>query len=365
MSLRAAPLVFLAATVWAAAGCGGPPAAPPSFPPTPVKLEEARSSAVEDATEYVASLRSLRSTTIHPQIDGQITQIFVNPGDRVAAGARLMQIDPQRQQAAVSSQEAEGVAREADVTFARQRLQRDQELFKAGAISRQDLEEAQTSLETAEARLKALTAQVQQQQVQLRYYTITAPTAGIVGDIPVRVGNQVSPQTLLTTIDQNQSLEINLEVPIERSADLKTGLPLEVLSGDGTDRLARSAISFISPRVDQETQSILVKGEVPNGDGRLRSAQFVRARIVWRTTEGLVVPVTSVLRVSGQFFAFVAEDGKGPDGQPGLVARMRPITVGPIVGNNYQILSGVKAGERLVVSGAQKLADGAPIAPAP
>jgi RND family efflux transporter MFP subunit len=283
----------------------------------------------------------------------------------VAAGARLMQIDPQRQQAAVSSQEAERVAREADVTFARQRFQRDQELFKAGAISRQDLEEAQTSLETAEARLKALTAQVQQQQVQLRYYTITAPTSGIVGDIPVRVGNQVSPQTLLTTIDQNQTLEINLEVPIERSADLKMGLPIVVLSGDGTETLARSAISFISPRVNQETQSILVKGEVANADGKLRASQFVRARIVWKTTEGLVVPVTSVLRVSGQFFAFVAEDAKGPDGQATLVARMRPIAVGPIVGNNYQILSGVKPGERLVVSGAQKLADGAPIAPAP
>ena len=103
-----------------------------------------------------------------------------------------MQIDPQRQQAAVSSQEAERAAREANVAYARQQQQRANELFAAGAISKQELEQAQTALRTAEASLQALQAQVQQQQVQLRYYTISAPTSGIVGDVPARVGMQVS-----------------------------------------------------------------------------------------------------------------------------------------------------------------------------
>ena len=108
---------------------------------------------LEDATEYVATLKSLRSTTIKPQIDGQITQIFVKSGDRVGQGARLMQIDPQRQQAAVSSQEAERAAREANVAYAQQQQQRANELFAAGAISKQELEQAQTALRTAEASL--------------------------------------------------------------------------------------------------------------------------------------------------------------------------------------------------------------------
>jgi len=354
----------LSAVVFAA--CSGPTAggAPPAFPPTMVKIEPAKASPIENATEYVATLTSLQSTTIHPQIDGQITQIFVKSGDRVAQGARLMQIDAERQRAAVSSQEAERTSREADVTFARQRHQRASELFKAGAISQQEFEQAQTALETAEASLKALSAQVEQQRVQLRYYTVAAPTAGVIGDVPVRVGSQVSPQTLLTSIDQNQTLEVYVQVPIERSRALKAGLPIQILSSEGTETLGKATISFIAPSVDPETQSILVKGTVQNPDGRLRASQFVRARIVWNTGEGLVVPVTSVLRVNGQFFAFVAEDSKGPDGQPALVAKMRPVTVGPIMGNNYQVLTGLKPGERLVVSGAQKLGDGAPIVPA-
>ena len=134
-----------------------------------------------------------------------------------------------------------------------------------------------------------------------------------------------------------------MQVPIERSRALKTGLPMQILSSDGTETLGKATISFIAPSVDPETQSILVKGTVQNPDGRLRAAQFVRARIVWNTGEGLVVPVTSVLRVNGQFFAFVAEDSKGPDGQPSLVAKMRPVTVGPIMGNNYQVLDGPEA----------------------
>jgi RND family efflux transporter MFP subunit len=115
-------------------------------------------------------------------------------------------------------------------------------------------------------------------------------------------------------------------------------------------------VDFISPHVDDQTQSILVKGQVRNPDGRLRALQYVRARLVWKTQQGLVVPVTAVLRINGQFFAFVAEDAGGK-----LVAKQRAIKVGPIVGDNYVVLDGIKPGERVVTSGAQKLMEGAPI----
>ena len=335
-------------------------AGPPAMPPTPVALAPAKPTALEDTTEYVATLKSLRSTAIQPQIDGQVTQIFVKSGARVKDGASLFQIDPRRQQAAVASQQAEVSAKEASVAFARQQLQRSSELHKAGAISRQELEAAETALRTAEADLKALQAQVQQQQVQLRYYTVTAPTSGIVGDVPVRVGNLVTPQTVLTTIDQNELLEIHVNVPIERAGELKSGLPIRVLASDGQQTLMTTAVSFVSPHVDNQTQSILVKGLVRNPDGTLRSSQFVRARIVWKTAEGLVVPVTAVLRINGQFFAFVAQEEGGK-----LVAKQRAIKVGPITGDAYPVLDGIKPGERVVTSGAQKLADGAPIQASP
>jgi RND family efflux transporter MFP subunit len=333
---------------------------PPAMPPTPVTLAVARVVPVEDATEYVATLKSLRSTTVQPQVDGQITQIHVVSGQRVSQGAPLAQIDARRQQAAVSSQEAELAAREAAVTFARQQAQRANELLAAGAISKQEQEQAATALETAEANLKALQAQVQQQRVQLRFFTVAAPTAGVVGDIPVRVGSVVTTQTVLTTIDQNDMLEVYVEVPVERGPSLTNGLPIQIVSSDGSQPLATSSVGFISPHVDDQTQSILVKGQVRNAGGSLRASQYVRARIVWKTTDALVVPVTATVRISGQFFAFVAEDAGGK-----MVAKQRAIKVGPIVGETYPVLEGIKAGERVVTSGAQKLADGMPIQAAP
>jgi RND family efflux transporter MFP subunit len=368
------------------AACGGGPAGPPGgmgFPPAAVKLDTAHRAPIEDSTEYVATLASLRSTAVQPQIDGQITEIFVKSGDRVAEGARLFQIDAQRQLAAVSSQEAERQAREADVAFARQQATRANELFTAGAISKQELEQAQTAVQTAEGRLKALQAQVQEQQVRLRYFTVIAPTAGIVGDVPARVGNQVSPQTVLTTIDQNETLEVQVQVPVERAPDLKIGLPLRVLNADGSGGVAATTINFVSPHVDNQTQSVLVKGIVRNPAATLRASQYVRVIIVWKTADGLLVPVTAVLRINGQYFAFVAEEagqgGRGREGAPaagagesgqtgqaapgGLVARQRPLTIGPIVGDNYVVLSGIKEGDRVIVSGVQRLADGAPIVP--
>jgi RND family efflux transporter MFP subunit len=334
------------------------PAGPPPMPPTPVQLTRAAMAAVDDTTEYVGTLKSLRSTTVQPQIDGQITQILVTSGDRVSRGTPLMQIDARRQQAAVSSQEAELAARQAAVGLARQQAQRANELLTAGAISRQEQEQAATALATAEANLKALQAQVQQQVVQLRYFTVAAPTGGIVGDVPVRVGNQVTPQTVLTTVDDNTTLEVHVDVPIERAPALKRGLPIQVLSSDGDRTIASTTVTFISPHVDDQLQSVLVKGQVRNTDGRLRAQQYVRARIVWATRQGLVVPVTAVLRINGQYFAFVAEEAGGK-----LTARQRAIKVGPIVGESYVVLDGIKSGERVVTSGAQKLADGAPIQP--
>src|SRR5262245_11288535 len=263
------------------------------MPPPPVVLATATVSPIEETTEYVATLRSLRSTTVHPQTDGQISQIFVKSGDRIRQGAPLMQIDPQRQQAAVESQAAQRAALEAAVTFARQQAQRAQELYAAGAISKQEQEQAATALQTAEANLKANQAQVQQQVVQLKFFTVAAPTAGIVGDVPVRVGNQVTPQTVLTTVDDNATLEVYVNVPIERASSLKNGLPIQVFSSEGTQKLSTTAINFISPHVDDQTQSVLVKGLVQNADGKLRSLQYVRARVVWQTANGLVVPVTA------------------------------------------------------------------------
>jgi RND family efflux transporter MFP subunit len=333
---------------------GGPPPAPPAMP---VKIQVAKSVAVDDSSEYVATLKSRGSAAIMPQVEGHITSIFVRSGAHVPAGAPLMQIDPVKQQATVSSQEDTRAARQAALQYAKQQYARVQGLKSSGVISQQELDQAKTALDAAEADLRAVESQVREQQAQLRYYRVTAPAAGIVGDIPVRVGDRVTVGTLLTTVDSPGIMEAYVNVPVERAAQLKPGLPVRILDSTG-NVLAESHVTFISPQVDDQTQTVLVKAGIANPTGALRPAQFIRARVVWGTRQGPVVPVLAVSRISGQYFAFVAEQEKD-----GLVARQRPVKVGEIVGNDYVVLEGIREGDRVIVSGTQFLRDGVPVAP--
>lgn len=344
-----------------AVGCSteraaNPPGAvgPPAFP---VKLETARLQPVPDATEYVATLKSRSSAAINPQVDGQITQIYVHSGEQVASGAPLMQIDPLLQESVLKSQENTRAAAVANLQYAQVQYERNQKLFDSGVVSKQDLDSARTAYESARAQVQALGAQVQQQQVQLHYYRVVAPTAGIVGDIPVRVGDRVTTSSLLTTVDQPGNLEVYIQAPIERAPELRLGLPVDIVNGQ-EKLLASTRIDFISPEADPQTQSVLVKAHVANPRDELRTAQFVRARIVWSEQPRVLIPVLAVLRVTGQDFAYVAEGGGNQ-----LTARERLIQLGPIVGNDYVVIRGIQAGERVVVSGVQMLTDGARIAP--
>jgi RND family efflux transporter MFP subunit len=318
-------------------------------------MEAARAVPIQDSTEYVAQLKSRNSAVLMPEVEGQVVEIFVHSGDRVAAGAPLMQIDPLKQQATVRSQEDTRNAKQAAVVYAQQQYERTKGLYEAQVASKQDLDAAKTALDSAEAELRALDAQVKEQQVQLHYYRVVAPTNGIVGDIPVHVGDRVTSSTVLTTVDKPGPLEVYMEVPVERSSQLKLGLPLQILDAGG-NVVAESKVDFISPQVSNQTQTVLVKSNVANPEGKLRTAQFIRARAVWGTRQAPVVPVLAVERLSGQYFAFVAE----PSGK-GLVARQRPLKLGEIVGNDYVVLEGLQPGDRIIVSGGQNLVDGAPV----
>jgi RND family efflux transporter MFP subunit len=310
---------------------------------------------VERSTEYVATVKSRRSTTIQPQVEGFITAIMARPGQRVSRGTPLMQIDAGRQQAAVASLQSVRAAREADVKFAQQQAARMKKLYEAGAVSQQEYEQAATAVQTSEAQLQATDAQIREQQVELGYHRVTAPTAGIVGDIPVRVGDRVTRQTVLTTVDENAGLELYINVPVAQASGLKPGLAVRIVDDTGQP-IARSEVNFISPSVDPATQSVLVKAPV-QADAPFRTDQFVRTQVVWSREPGLTVPLVAVTRINGQYFVFVAEQGDGGM----LIARQRAVQLGPIVGNDYTVLSGVKAGERLIVSGVQKIGDGIPV----
>jgi RND family efflux transporter MFP subunit len=331
-------------------------AAPPQA--MPVKVQTAKAEKIDDTTEYVATLKSRDSAVAMPQVEGIITQIFVHSGERVADGAPLMQIDPAKQQATVQSQEHAQAAQLAQLKWAQQNYDRVSGLANAGVVSRQDLDQARATLDQAESQLRSLDAQVNEQQVQLHYYRVVAPRAGIVGDVPVRVGDRVVTTTILTTVDRPGSLEAYIYVPVEKSAQLKLDLPVQIVDGEG-NLLATSRITFLSPQVDTTTQTVLAKATIANSNASLRTAQLIRARVVWGSLQKPVVPVVAVSRIGGLYFAFVAE----PDQKGGYVVHQKPLQIGQIVGNNYVVLDGIKPGDKVVVSGTQFLIDGVPVVP--
>jgi RND family efflux transporter MFP subunit len=331
-----------------------PPGA--AAPATPVRIQIAASVNIPDTTEYLSLLKSRHSASINPQVEGQITRIFVKSGDRVTAGTQLLQIDPLKQEATVSSQEASRTAQEANLRYAKVSLERAQKLFDAGVISKQEMDNAQSSYDAAAAQVKALDEQVKQQKVELHYYSVTSPMDGIVGDIPVRMGDRVTVSTMLTTIDEPGALEAYIYVPADRARNLKAGLPVRLLDTAGNSA-GETRITFVSPQVDTDTQSVLAKATVENSQGKLRIAQQVRAQITWGTHEGPVIPVLAVQRINGQFFAFVSvKETKGN------VARQKTLKLGDTIGNDFAVLEGLKPGDHVIVSGIQFLQDGMPVA---
>jgi RND family efflux transporter MFP subunit len=355
---NALALVLLLGT---AAGCGqsGPSGGQGGMPPggmpaMPVQIETLTPKPVDQLGDFVGTIKSRGSTTIQPQVEGFLTRIVVNSGDRVKVGTPLMDIDDSSQRALVASLESTQAARQADATYARQQSQRAKKLLETGAMSQQEYEQAVNQEQTADAQLKAASDQVTQQRSQLAYYHIVAPVAGIVGDIPVRVGDRVTNSTVLTTINDNAALEVYISVPVQQAPQLQIGLPVRLVT-DAGDVITATKISFISPSVDDATQTVLVKAPVAT-DTHLRTDQFVRAQIVWSTAPGLTIPVVSVIRINGQYFAFVAQNTP-----KGTIAHQQAVALGRIVDNSYLVLSGLKAGDQLIVSGLQKIGDGSPV----
>jgi RND family efflux transporter MFP subunit len=356
---RRTGMVCLGVALALVAGCGqkdsakGAPGTPPGG--MPVQVQIVKSATIPDTAEYLSVLKSRHSANINPQVEGQITKISVKSGDRVKAGQPLLQIDPLKQQATVSGQEAARAAQEANVQLAKVSYERAKRLSEAGVISKAEYDSAQSTYDAAVAQLKSLEEQVNTQKVELHYYGVSSPMDGIVGDIPVHVGDRVGVTTLLTTVDEPGALEAYIYVPVDRSRSLKIGLPVKLLNEVG-ELLGNTTITFVSPQVDPETQTVLAKAAVPNSQTRLRISQQARVQVTWGRREGATIPFLNVTRINGQYFVFVAENsGKG------AVARQKLVKIGDNVGNDVEVLEGIKPGDHLIVSGTQFLQDGAPV----
>jgi RND family efflux transporter MFP subunit len=314
-------------------------------------------SPVPSSDTYVSTIKSRRSATMQPQVDGNLVNIFVKSGDLVRAGQVLMRIDPLKQMATVQSQQGTQAQKKAVYDYSQIQFERQRNLYESGVVSRDAYDQATQAYQNAKADYESNAALTDTQKQQLAYYDIRAPFAGVVGDIPVHLGDYVSTTTPLTTVDENADLEAYIYVPTERASLVRRGLPVEILDSSGKT-LVKSRISFLSPQVDNGLQSILAKAEIPRTADLLRNQQLVRARVTWSTAPAPVVPVLAVSLVGGQTFVYLAAQ-KGD----GYIAHQVPVMLGDTVGNTYPVISGLKPGDKVITSGLQFLQEGAPVKP--
>jgi multidrug efflux pump subunit AcrA (membrane-fusion protein) len=368
---------------------------PTKLSATPVKLSTVQTGTVEDSSEFIAHLTSSRSVSLQSQIQGQVSQIFVRPGSIIKQGAAVLQIDPPQQVAAVSSVtaaalitqsqlenarstlnslEAELASKQAEVKTNQQEYDRYTKLASEGAVSRQSLEQYANRLNAAKTALSAVESKIQaqrisvsqaekavqqaqitnkQQQNQQRYYRITAPLTGVVGNISVKVGDIVNNSTQLVTISQNQPLEVQISLPIEQSRQVRKGTLVEILDIQG-NLIGSSSVASIEPNVNNTTPSMLAKASYNNSKGELKAEQFVRTRLIWNQHPGVLVPATAISRVGGETFVYIAQTQATSE----LIARKQSVKLGKIKGNKYPVIEGLETGTQVVTSGLEKLRDG-------
>ncbi|HEY2470953.1 MAG TPA: efflux RND transporter periplasmic adaptor subunit [Terracidiphilus sp.] len=354
------PLVLLLTTV-VAIGCGKPAADPAAAAghgqAMPVQTITVKASAVPQSDDYVATIKSRRSATLTPQVDGNLTKILTRSGDRVKAGQVLMVIDPIKQQATLDAQVATENQKLAMYQYNQVEVERQRKLFNAGVTSRDALDQAEQAYRNSKADYESSVASRQTQASQLGYYQIRAPFDGVVGDIPVHIGDYVSSTVPLTTVDENRDFEAYIYIPSERAAQVKRGLPVDILSNSGT-LIEHAHIDFVSPQVDNGLQGILAKAMLRSGAEVVRNAQLVKASVIWSTVATPTVPVLAISRLGGQAFVYVVQHESGK-----AVARQRPVELGDTIGNDYAVLSGLHNGDQVIVSGTQLLIDGAPVQP--
>lgn len=342
------------------AGCkqAPPPAAGAGGQAMPVPVQTVANGDVPVTDTYVSTVKSRRSATMQPQVDGNITRILVKSGDAVKAGQLLMTIDPLKQQATVAQSRGTEFQAKAAADYARIEENRQKQLYEAGVISRDAYDQALQSLGNTAGAYDAARQGTHTQQEQLAYYQIRAPFAGIVGDIPVHQGDYVSPTTVLTTVDAPDQLEAYIYVPSEQAANVKTGLPVD-LSDTAGNLIQHTSIYFVSPQVDNGLQSILAKAPVASST-HLRTGQIVNAKVTFATRQAPTVPVLATTMIGGQQFVDLAV----PKGN-GYVMHQQPVKLGEPVGNAYPVQSGLKPGDRLIMSGLQFLQEGMPVMPLP
>jgi RND family efflux transporter MFP subunit len=395
--------IVLIATLTTGCSRSNPEAQATRPPAIPVKLATLTPATVEESSEFLGNLEATEKVIIKPEIQGRIKEIRVNSGDRIKQGDVIMVLEPDQTQSELANAEAgvnaamasrdaaieqvkvaqsQQASAQAEVNLAQVNFQRAKFLLESGAIGQFDYDRAATDLQTkknqlneaknsiqaaqaaiqqAEANIRQAQAQVETAAVSVGFKQIVSPLSGEVGDLPVKPGDYASTGEAIATITSNDYLDLRLSVPSQRSGQIKQGMTVQLIDPATSKTLSQGKINFIAPTVDSSLQTILIKARFPNSGANLRDGQQVEAIIVWNTEPGILLPTTAISRIGSKSFVFVKEEQQSTDGQTQQVVRQRPIQLGNIQANNYQVLEGLEAGDSIAVSNILKLRDGAAV----
>ncbi|WP_338440859.1 efflux RND transporter periplasmic adaptor subunit [Synechococcus elongatus IITB7] len=340
---------------------GRQPGAQQGPPALPVDVTKATLETVNDLTEYLGALEATEQTILRPQIQGRIVSVAVQPGQTVTVGQPMFVLDSEQVEADVAAAQAEVARQEAQLRDAKITFERQKFLADQGVVPLQNLDNARRDLETAQAQLKAARENAVAKSVNVQYKTVRAPINGLVGDIRLKVGDFVETGDELTTITVNNQLFINIPVPTTRIPQLRKGQPVKLLDPFSKRILATGAVDFVSPVVQENLQTVLVKVVVPNPDGLIRNGQIVQSEIVWDRKDAVLVPTQAVSPLAGVNFVYVVEPKPNSPGQ--FQVRQQKVELGSIFNNRYQIRAGLKPGETVATTNLLSLTDKAAVQP--
>ena len=323
-----------------AEGAGGAPGG--GMPPMPVEVAVAKSETVVDEIQATGTVEAVQSIELRPEADGRLVQIYVREGSVVGRGAPLFKIDDQALRAQVARAEAER-------DLAQQALTRTRQLLEQNATSASELERAEATARGTQASLDLL-------QLSLTRTTVRAPFGGVAGRRLVSLGDYVTPQRPLISLQTYNPQRAVFQVP-ERFADLvRNGQRVQFAVAALPGKTFTGVVDFVDPVVQLPGRTVLVKASVPNPGRELQAGMFIEARLATSTRpNAVVVPEDAVLASLNQRVSWVVL----PDNK----VERREVTIGVRRAGFVEITQGVKAGERVVVGGAERLQPGAPVTP--
>lgn len=352
--------VLVASTVLVAligAGCASHQDGPPTGkPPVAVEVEAASAGDIARAVEVVGSLEPKQAADVKSEFTAVVSEVYVTEWVQVSKGAPLAKLDTREGEAAVAVARAAYLQAQVGETRARRELERASRAKGMGLITQQNLDDAQSAAEAAQASTAAAKAQRELAETRLAKAVIRAPIDGVVSHRGVSVGDRVENmggnQSMFTIVD-NRVMQLTATLPASRLADLRIGQPLEFATEALPGRTFHGTVAFINPSLDAAARSVRLRADVANPSGELRGGMFVKGRI-------LTAHRAAVLQVP--LAALVSWDVQHRAGEvfvvTGDVAERRPVHTGELAGDSVEVVDGLAAGDQVVVRGAFNLRAG-------